>query len=71
MLFEVLINKYRLYDAMRFRFIPNLPARQMTKEEVEASGEHFANAGCSHLQWIRADVPEQKTKSYTIKRQNK
>lgn len=65
-LFDGQKEEFRLYDAMRMRFVPKLAPRSMTAEDANAANDYYVKSSCPHLQW-KNDV-EQRVKSYTIKR---
>jgi hypothetical protein len=64
-LLEIGKPEYRLFDAMRRRFI-RLAPRRMDEREAAESNDYFVKSFCPNLQWIRAE--EQAARSYTIRR---
>jgi hypothetical protein len=64
-LFDGQTKEFRLFDAMRMRFIPIAP-RELTEEEARQANEYYVKSFCPHLQWKSED--EQKARNYAIKR---
>lgn len=62
-LFDEPAEEYRLFDAMRLRFIPGLQSR-LSKSEAAERNANFEKSRCGHLRWKTA--AENPARSYTI-----
>lgn len=63
-LFDVGKEEYKLFDAMRFRFIRGM-TQMMDEREAEEANDYFVRLKCGHLRWKKQ--AEQKARIYTIK----
>lgn len=64
-LFDEPKTEYRLFDAMRLRFVPTMMSRLSEREAAERNAS-FEKSRCGHLRWQTAE--EKSVRIYTIKR---